>query len=118
VLKHLEVLLVLAFTLLANPINETYYISIVKTHSHLLLTGEFSQTLQPRSIRLLSGKLPLKQGQRPTTPAHRSVFVDGILPQKFVLCNPCINGDEGARTPDLNSAIVALFQLSYIPKWT
>jgi hypothetical protein len=25
------------------------------------------------------------------------------------------NGDEGARTPDLDSAIVALFQLSYIP---
>ncbi len=24
-------------------------------------------------------------------------------------------GDEGARTPDLDSAIVALFQLSYIP---
>lgn len=24
-------------------------------------------------------------------------------------------GDEGARTPDLNSAIVALSQLSYIP---
>ena len=25
-------------------------------------------------------------------------------------------GDEGARTPDLDSAIVALSQLSYIPK--
>src|SRR5579883_246011 len=25
------------------------------------------------------------------------------------------SGDEGARTPDLDSAIVALFQLSYIP---
>jgi hypothetical protein len=25
------------------------------------------------------------------------------------------SGDEGARTPDLNSAIVALSQLSYIP---
>ncbi len=24
-------------------------------------------------------------------------------------------GDEGARTPDLGSAIAALFQLSYIP---
>jgi hypothetical protein len=26
------------------------------------------------------------------------------------------SGDEGARTPDLDSAIVALFQLSYIPE--
>lgn len=26
-------------------------------------------------------------------------------------------GDEGARTPDLDSAIVALSQLSYVPWW-
>lgn len=26
-----------------------------------------------------------------------------------------MSGDEGARTPDLDSAIVALSQLSYIP---
>ena len=26
-----------------------------------------------------------------------------------------LGGDEGARTPDLDSAIVALSQLSYIP---
>ncbi len=26
-----------------------------------------------------------------------------------------LGGDEGARTPGLDSAIVALFQLSYIP---
>ncbi len=26
------------------------------------------------------------------------------------------DGDEGARTPDLDSAIVALSQLSYIPR--
>ena len=29
-----------------------------------------------------------------------------------------LSGDEGARTPDLDSAIVALSQLSYIPKQT
>jgi hypothetical protein len=28
---------------------------------------------------------------------------------------PVLGGDEGARTPDLDSAIVALSQLSYIP---
>ncbi len=28
---------------------------------------------------------------------------------------PVLSGDEGARTPDLDSAIVALSQLSYIP---
>jgi hypothetical protein len=28
---------------------------------------------------------------------------------------PGCGGDEGARTPDLDSAIVALSQLSYIP---
>jgi hypothetical protein len=27
----------------------------------------------------------------------------------------CSGGDEGARTPDLDSAIVALSQLSYVP---
>ena len=27
-----------------------------------------------------------------------------------------LGGDEGARTPDLDSAIVALSQLSYIPE--
>ena len=29
-----------------------------------------------------------------------------------------LGGDEGARTPDLDSAIVALSQLSYIPEQT
>src|ERR1051326_1945995 len=28
----------------------------------------------------------------------------------------CVGGDEGARTPGLDSAIVALSQLSYIPE--
>ena len=52
------------------------------------------------------------------------------ISQAFAICKACMNGvkiplvgtqaqklggDEGARTPDLDSAIVALSQLSYIP---
>ena len=41
---------------------------------------------------------------RPPSPQKRIIF-SGIVQ----------GGDEGARTPDLDSAIVALSQLSYIP---
>ena len=52
------------------------------------------------------------------------------IPQAFAICKACMSGveipvvgirtqrsggDEGARTPGLDSAIVALSQLSYIP---
>jgi hypothetical protein len=43
------------------------------------------------------------------------------IPYWFAICKasgrivPVLGGDEGARTPDLDSAIVALSQLSYIP---
>jgi hypothetical protein len=51
----------------------------------------------------------------PTTPAHcimcRYYTTDLCALQGTVVSS----GDEGARTPDLDSAIVALFQLSYIP---
>ncbi len=78
--------------------------------SDLLLTGEFSQLFQPCTNRLLSVEFWL------TTPAHCILF----LYYTITLCDlQCImtstGGDEGARTPDLDSAIVALFQLSYIP---
>ncbi len=42
--------------------------------------------------------------------ARRSLFV--------ILSGIVHGGDEGARTPDLDSAIVALSQLSYIPGQT
>ncbi len=35
-----------------------------------------------------------------------------------ILNGTVLGGDEGARTPDLDSAIVALSQLSYIPGQT
>jgi hypothetical protein len=36
--------------------------------------------------------------------------------KRFVIFSAIVHGgDEGARTPDLDSAIVALSQLSYIP---
>jgi hypothetical protein len=34
----------------------------------------------------------------------------------IILESTVCGGDEGARTPDLDSAIVALSQLSYIPR--
>src|SRR5216684_3455665 len=47
------------------------------------------------------------------TPALRTI------PHVFAICKEVKQysdgGDEGARTPDLDSAIVALSQLSYIP---
>ncbi len=38
------------------------------------------------------------------------------VPQAARLQGIVHGGDEGARTPDLDSAIVALSQLSYIPR--
>ena len=80
--------------------------------SDLLLTGEFGQPLQPYTNRLLSVEFWR------TTPAH-SVCV--VLYYTITLCYLQgtlirMGGDEGARTPDLDSAIVALSQLSYIPR--
>src|SRR5216683_2513833 len=78
--------------------------------SDLLLTGEFSHQLQPCTTRLLSGAFWL------TTPAHctlLSLLYHNAL--RFAMHCSQYSGDEGARTPDLDSAIVALFQLSYIP---
>jgi hypothetical protein len=88
--------------------------------SHLLLSGEFCPALQPCTNRLLSAK-----GGR-TTPVHRLLYEFGrgkpalrTIPHAFAICKAVKQysdgGDEGARTPDLDSAIVALSQLSYIP---
>ena len=105
--------------------------------SHLLLSGEFGPAPQPRTNRLLSAK-----GGR-TTPVHRLLYEYGrdtstlrtralsvwyvrddtpalrTIPHVFAICKEVKQysdgGDEGARTPDLDSAIVALSQLSYIP---
>jgi hypothetical protein len=82
--------------------------------SHLLLTGEFSLIVaashQPATLCR----------ERPTTPAHRFVcgsnyYTINICDLQGLILAGALNGDEGDRTPDLNSAIVALSQLSYIP---
>jgi hypothetical protein len=59
-----------------------------------LLPGEFGHRLRPCTTRPLS---------------------DGGLTYYSCSTHSLSGGDEGARTPDLDSAIVALSQLSYIP---
>src|SRR2546423_7797853 len=79
-----------------------------------------SAVVQPRTHRLLSEEKLTYYSCSALLSATVSILYHKCLrfARHFglVIEAQLVGGDEGARTPDLDSAIVALSQLSYIPE--
>src|ERR1700712_2416213 len=77
-------------------------------------SSQASSALRP-AMRTLRSQAPTIPGSlrvdRLTTPVHSLLYIKDQAP----LAEPGSGGDEGARTPDPDTARVVLSQLSYVP---
>ncbi len=98
--------------------------------SPMLLTGEFGDVLYTYIALHQTAILCFYVETKPTTPARRAMFCISnytipLCDLQGIFCTETrkrsddsrldTGGDKEARTPDLGSAIAALYQLSYIP---